>query len=157
CRRPRPCGSRASGRRAWPAHYPSAPMRVRRYHRAYGPSPLARAAPTNPLPKEGPMPTTEEVRAALRNVMDPEIGKPIEDVGMLKDIRIEDATVTVTVLLTIEGCPLRERIETDVTAAVAPLSGVEHVQVVLGTMSDEERGALVTSLREIGRASCRER
>jgi len=93
------------------------------------------------------MPTTEEVRAALRNVMDPEIGKPIEDVGMLKDIRIEDATVTVTVLLTIEGCPLRERIETDVTAAVAPLSGVEHVQVVLGTMSDEERGALVTSLR----------
>src|SRR5207249_8311607 len=40
-----------------------------------------------------------------------------------------------------------ERIETDVTAAVAPLSGVEHVQVVLGTMSDEERGALVTSLR----------
>jgi ATP-binding protein involved in chromosome partitioning len=93
------------------------------------------------------MATTEEVRAALRNVMDPEIGKPIEDVGMLKDIRIENATVTVTVLLTIEGCPLRERIETDVTAAVAPLQGVEHVQVVLGTMSDEERGALVTSLR----------
>jgi ATP-binding protein involved in chromosome partitioning len=51
------------------------------------------------------------------------------------------------VLLTIEGCPLRERIESDVTAAVAPLAGVEHVQVVLGTMSEEERGALVTQLR----------
>ncbi len=94
------------------------------------------------------MPTTEEeVRAALRNVLDPEIGKPIEDVGMLKDIRIEGDTVTVTVLLTIEGCPLKERIETDVTGAVAPLTGVEHVQVVLGTMSEDERGALVTSLR----------
>jgi ATP-binding protein involved in chromosome partitioning len=93
------------------------------------------------------MPTNEEVRAALRNVLDPEIGKPIEDVGMLKDIRIEGDTVTVTVLLTIEGCPLRERIETDVTAAVAPLPGVGDVQVVLGTMSDDERNNLVTSLR----------
>jgi ATP-binding protein involved in chromosome partitioning len=93
------------------------------------------------------MPTNEEVRAVLRNVLDPEIGKPIEDVGMLKDIRIEGDTVTVTVLLTIEGCPLRERIETDVTAAVAPLAGVGHVQVVLGTMSEDERGELVTKLR----------
>src|SRR5437867_5239798 len=109
--------------------------------------PLARTATTNPLPKEGPMPTNEEVRAALRDVMDPEIGKPIEDVGMLKDIRVEGDTVTVAVLLTIEGCPLRERIETDVTAAVAPLPGVGHVQVVLGTMSEDQRGALVSKLR----------
>ena len=99
------------------------------------------------------MPTNEEVRAALRDVLDPEIGKPIEDVGMLKDIRIEGDTVTVTVLLTIEGCPLRERIETDVTAAVAPLPGVGHVQVVLGTMSEDQRGELVTKLRAAGPSS----
>jgi len=94
-----------------------------------------------------PTATTEDVRAALRSVIDPEIGKPIEDVGMLKDVRVEDGTVRVTVLLTIAGCPMRDRIETDVTAAVSPLPGVERVEVVLGEMSDEERGALASQLR----------
>jgi ATP-binding protein involved in chromosome partitioning len=93
------------------------------------------------------MPTKEEVRQALRNVMDPEIHKPIEDIGMLKDIVIDGATVRVFVLLTIDGCPLRDRITTDVTNAVRPLAGVEHVEVVLGTMSEQQRGELVTQLR----------
>jgi ATP-binding protein involved in chromosome partitioning len=93
------------------------------------------------------MPTKEEVRAALRNVLDPEIGKPIEDIGMLKDIEIDGGTVRVFVLLTIDGCPLRDRITNDVTQAVAPLPGVEHVEVVLGSMSEQQRGELVTQLR----------
>ena len=61
--------------------------------------------------------TEEQVRAALRQVLDPEIGKPIEDLGMLKGIEIEDDRVRVYVLLTIAGCPLRERIDSDVRAA----------------------------------------
>jgi ATP-binding protein involved in chromosome partitioning len=93
------------------------------------------------------MPTKEEVRAALRNVLDPEIGKPIEDIGMLKDIEIDGGTVRVFVLLTIDGCPLRDRITNDVTQAVAPLPGVEHVEVILGSMSEQQRGELVTQLR----------
>jgi ATP-binding protein involved in chromosome partitioning len=93
------------------------------------------------------MVTTEEVRQALRQVLDPDIGKPIEDVGMLKDITVEGGTVTVAVLLTIDGCPLRDRIEGDVARAVAPLAGVEHVEVRLGTMSDQQRQDLVSSLR----------
>ena len=72
------------------------------------------------------MPTTEEVRAALRNVLDPEIGKPIEDVGMLKDVQVEGGTVRVYVLLTTAGCPLKDRINSDVTGAVKPLAGVER-------------------------------
>ncbi len=93
------------------------------------------------------IPTKEEVRAALRNVLDPEIGKPIEDIGMLKDIEVDGGTVRVFVLLTIDGCPLRDRITNDVTQAVAPLPGVEHVEVVLGSMSEQQRGELVTQLR----------
>ncbi len=93
------------------------------------------------------MPTKEEVREALRNVLDPEIGKPIEDIGMLKDIEIDGGTVRVFVLLTIDGCPLRDRITNDVTQAVAPLAGVEHVEVILGSMSEQQRGELVTMLR----------
>ena len=93
------------------------------------------------------MPTKEEVRSALRDVLDPEIGKPIEDIGMLKDIEIDGGTVRVFVLLTIDGCPLRDRITNDVTQAVAPLPGVEHVEVILGSMSEQQRGELVTMLR----------
>ncbi|MEO8476157.1 MAG: Mrp/NBP35 family ATP-binding protein [Actinomycetota bacterium] len=96
------------------------------------------------------MPTEDQVRAALRNVMDPEIGRPIEDIGMLKSIEIEGGTVRVHVLLTIEGCPLKDRITTDVTAAVQPLEGVERVDVRLTPMSQEERAALVTQLRGPG-------
>jgi ATP-binding protein involved in chromosome partitioning len=94
--------------------------------------------------------TVEQVREALRAVHDPEIGRPIEDIGMLKDVRVEGGTVHVHVLLTIEGCPLRDRITNDVTAAVGPLEGVDDVRVTLTPMSDTERQALVQQLRGPG-------
>ena len=94
------------------------------------------------------MPTKEQVREALRNVLDPEIGKPIEDVGMLKDIEVQNGLVKVHVLLTIAGCPLKERINSDVTAAVGPiLDPGQRVEVVLGEMTAEQRQGLVTKLR----------
>jgi ATP-binding protein involved in chromosome partitioning len=93
------------------------------------------------------MPTKEDVRQALRNVLDPEIGKPIEDVGMLKDIVIDGGTVRVYVLLTIAGCPLKDHINNDVTEALKGLPGVERIDVVLGEMSSDQRQQLVTQLR----------
>ena len=93
------------------------------------------------------MVTEEQVREALRNVLDPEIGKPIEDIGMLKAIEVEDGSVRVDVLITIEGCPLKDRITQDVTAAVRPLEGVDRVDVALSPMSQEQREALVQQLR----------
>ena len=93
------------------------------------------------------MPTKEEVREALRNVLDPEIGRPIEDIGMLKDIEVSDGTVRVHVYITIDGCPLKDRINHDVTAAVKPLVGVETVEVTLTPMSEQQRSDLVTRLR----------
>src|SRR6266545_5980457 len=93
------------------------------------------------------MPTKEEVRQALRNVLDPEIGKPIEDVGMLKGIEVEDGLVRVYVLLTIAGCPLKDRIDTDVRAAVGPiLDSGQRVEVILGEMNEDQRKELVTKL-----------
>ncbi len=93
------------------------------------------------------MATSEQVREALRSVMDPEIGRPIEDIGMLQDISVHEGTVQVDVLITIEGCPLKDRITADVTAAVQPLTGVERVDVRLSPMSQEQRQALVQELR----------
>jgi ATP-binding protein involved in chromosome partitioning len=91
--------------------------------------------------------TEEQVREALRSVLDPEIGRPIEDLGMLKAIAVNEGTVRVDVLLTIEGCPLRDRITGDVTAALSPLQGIERVHVELTPMSEPERQALVGKLR----------
>jgi ATP-binding protein involved in chromosome partitioning len=91
--------------------------------------------------------TEEQVRQALRSVLDPEIGRPIEDIGMLRSIEIEGGRVVVHVLLTIEGCPLKDRITNDVTAAVQPIDGVERVDVRLTPMSQEQREGLVSTLR----------
>jgi ATP-binding protein involved in chromosome partitioning len=93
------------------------------------------------------MVTEVQVREALRNVLDPEIGRPIEDIGMLRGISIEGDTVRVDVLITIEGCPLKDRITNDVTAAVKPLDGVARVSVDLSPMTQEQRETLVQQLR----------
>ena len=93
------------------------------------------------------MVTEAQVREALRGVNDPEIGRPIEDIGMLDGIEVDGGSVRVHVLLTIEGCPLRDRITQDVTAAVQPIAGVERVQVSLTPMSPEQREKLVGTLR----------
>ena len=91
--------------------------------------------------------TETQVREALRSVNDPEIGRPIEDIGMLESIQVDGGLVRVHVLLTIEGCPLRDRITHDVTTALQPLEGVERVEVTLTPMSPEQREALVGKLR----------
>jgi ATP-binding protein involved in chromosome partitioning len=90
--------------------------------------------------------TEDQVRQALRGVNDPEIGRPIEDLGMLAGIEVEGDAVRVDVLLTIAGCPLQERITGDVTAALAPL-GVSSVDVRMTPMSEEQRAELVGQLR----------
>ncbi|MBO0774768.1 MAG: Mrp/NBP35 family ATP-binding protein [Actinobacteria bacterium] len=94
------------------------------------------------------VPSTEQVTAALAKVNDPEIRRPITDLGMVKNIDVAaDGTVRVDVYLTIAGCPLRDTITRDVTAAVSPLPGVTGVRVELDVMSEEQRRELQQNLR----------
>jgi ATP-binding protein involved in chromosome partitioning len=93
-------------------------------------------------------PSVEAVRAALAGVHDPEINRPITDLGMVKDIQIgAGGRVDVAVYLTIAACPLRDRITRDVTAAVSAVPGVTAVGVAMDVMSDEQRAQLRKSLR----------
>src|SRR5246127_3328317 len=93
-------------------------------------------------------PSPEQVSKALEGVQDPEIRRPITELGMVKGIDIAaDGTVRVQVWLTVAGCPLRDTITRDVTAAVAKLPGVTSVRVDLDVMSEEQRRALQTQLR----------
>jgi ATP-binding protein involved in chromosome partitioning len=90
----------------------------------------------------------DSVRAALARVEDPEIHKPITELGMVKSITIRaDNSVSVAVWLTIAGCPMRETITNRVRSAVAEIPGVRDVQVELDVMSDEQRTELRRSLR----------
>jgi ATP-binding protein involved in chromosome partitioning len=93
-------------------------------------------------------PTADQVTRALAGVNDPEIHKPITDLGMVKNIEISpDGTVRVDVYLTVAGCPLRDTITREVTAAVSAIEGVSRVRVELDVMSEEQRQALQTQLR----------
>src|SRR6201992_2897992 len=93
-------------------------------------------------------PTADQVSRALAGVNDPELHRPITDLGMVKNIEIApDGTVRVDIYLTVAGCPLRETITRDVTAAVTALEGVSRVRVELDVMSEEQRKALQTQLR----------
>lgn len=88
------------------------------------------------------------IRKALDGVKDPEIGRPITELDMVESIDITaDGVVTVNVLLTIAGCPLKQEIIDRVTGAVGPLSGVSSVRVQLGVMSEDQRKGLKEKLR----------
>ncbi|MDY3679719.1 MAG: P-loop NTPase [Actinomyces urogenitalis] len=94
------------------------------------------------------IPTQEQVRQALGRVIDPEIRQPITDLGMVESIEISDAgVVTVSVLLTVAGCPLKDTITADTRKEVGALEGVTDVRVRMGVMNDEQRATLRSHLR----------
>jgi len=93
-------------------------------------------------------PALDAVNAALATVSDPEIHRPITDLGMVKSVDVaDDGTVDVGIYLTTQGCPLRDRITNDVTAAVTKVPGVTGVRVDLDVMNDEQKQALRASLQ----------
>ena len=94
-----------------------------------------------------PAPTVEAVREALSKVLDPEIKRPITDLGMVDDVAIESSTITARILLTVAGCPLKDRLTSDVTQAVKGVAPDHEVVVDLGVMTDEQRKAMQEDLR----------
>jgi len=92
-------------------------------------------------------PTSEQVHAELATVNDPEIRKPITELGMVKSVVLSGGEVHVEIFLTVAGCPMREQITRDVTNAVQRIDGVTGVEVVLDVMSAEQRQALQGQLR----------
>ncbi len=86
------------------------------------------------------------IREALRDVRDPEIGRDLISLNMIRNIVIEGGKVTVGVALTTAGCPLKHRITTDIRDRLIMIEGVEDVEIDFGVMSDDDRQNLLTSL-----------
>ncbi|MFF4649651.1 Mrp/NBP35 family ATP-binding protein [Streptomyces sp. NPDC001380] len=90
----------------------------------------------------------ESVRSALTTVQDPEIHRPITELGMVKSVEVgEGGAVRVAVWLTVSGCPMRDTITSRVTEAVGRVPGVSGVEVELDVMSDQQRRELSELLR----------
>src|SRR5512144_73250 len=90
----------------------------------------------------------DQINAALATVNDPEIRRPITELNMVDSVEVDDAgRVSVTVLLTVAGCPLKDTINRDVNGALRKVPGVTDVDLTLGVMSQEQRAELQKSLR----------
>jgi len=95
-----------------------------------------------------PAPSLDSINAALATVNDPEINRPITELGMVKSVDVRpDGSVAVGVFLTVAGCPMRTTITERVTSAVLAVADVTKVDVELDVMSDDQRAALRNQLR----------
>ncbi len=94
------------------------------------------------------LPTSEQLTAALSTVIDPEIRRPVTELGMVKSATVDpDGVARVGIYLTVAGCPMKDTITERVTTAVGALPGVQRVAVELDVMSTEQRQQLQTQLR----------
>jgi Mrp family chromosome partitioning ATPase len=94
------------------------------------------------------MTTKTEVMNVLKKVMDPELGRSVVDLNMVRDLSVSGGAVAFTLALTIPECPLRDQIAEDSRIAVLALPGVQEVQVTLGAMTEEERRAVLGTTKE---------
>jgi len=92
-------------------------------------------------------PSREAILAALEQVIDPELQRPVTELDMVRDIEVEDGVVSLTIVLTIAGCPLRDSFEKQVDQALTAVPGVRGFSLSFSVMTPEERQALTTKLR----------
>ena len=90
--------------------------------------------------------TEDDVRSALTGVQDPELRRPITELGMVDTVSVTDEAVSARILLTITGCPAAETIERRVSDALQKVAEGRRVAVEIGVMSPEQRSALIAML-----------
>ena len=93
-------------------------------------------------------PDRDAILKALEQVIDPELKRPVTELDMVRDVLVEDdGSVSVTIALTIAGCPLRNSFEEQVTRHVGEVPGVTRVRLGFDVMTPDEKAALVSRLR----------
>jgi ATP-binding protein involved in chromosome partitioning len=93
-------------------------------------------------------PDRDAILKVLEGVIDPELKKPVTELDMVRDVLVEDdGAVSVTIALTVAGCPLRHAFEEQVGRFVGEVPGVTSVRLGFDVMSPEEKAALASRLR----------
>ena len=98
------------------------------------------------------MSTLELIHAALATVQDPELHRALPELGMVKSVAHNGTTAELEILLTITGCPMKDRLTTDIEKAVLAVDGVSEVSITFGVMDEEQRANIKKLLRN-GRES----
>ena len=93
------------------------------------------------------MASRDDVLRALERVIDPELRKPVTELDMVRDVRISNGDVAVTIALTVAGCPLRSSFEEQVRREILPLPAVKSVSLEFDVMSADEKAALAARLQ----------
>lgn len=93
------------------------------------------------------MTVLEKINAALEKVQDPELHKPLPELGMIESVEFEGGTARIKVLLTISGCPMQDRLRDDVGSALRSVEEVKDVILEFGVMSEEQRDNVKKILR----------
>jgi ATP-binding protein involved in chromosome partitioning len=90
---------------------------------------------------------TQAIHQALATVSDPELHRPLPDLGMVESVAFNNGIAQIKILLTISGCPMRERLHSDVLSAVSQVPGVSSVELEFGVMNETQRDNVKKLLR----------
>lgn len=89
----------------------------------------------------------DQVNAALATVSDPELHRPLPELGMVDSVEISGSVAKLHILLTISGCPMQDRLRGDITEAVIKVAEIDSVEIIFGVMSEEQRNNVKKLLR----------
>lgn len=89
----------------------------------------------------------EQAHAALATVKDPELHRALPELGMVESVSFTNGKLSLKILLTISGCPMRDRLQKDIYAAVSPIEEVSSVDLEFGVMNQEQRDAVKKLIR----------
>lgn len=89
----------------------------------------------------------QQIHSALAGVSDPELHRPLPDLGMVESVSFKDGSAHIKILLTISGCPMRDRLSADINAAVSKVAGVTEIKLDFGVMNEAQRENVKKLLR----------
>ena len=93
------------------------------------------------------MSTIEAINKALNNVIDPELHKPLPELGMVESVDFKEGKAVIRILLTIVGCPMKDRLKNDIDKALVEISEIKTIEVIFGVMSEEQRNNVKKIIR----------
>ena len=91
--------------------------------------------------------TADLIHAALARVNDPELHRPLPDLGMVESVEVNGSTAHIKIKLTIEGCPMRDRLEADIERELLGVSNISDLALTFGVMTEDERNNVKKMLR----------
>jgi ATP-binding protein involved in chromosome partitioning len=87
------------------------------------------------------------IHAALARVNDPELHRPLPDLGMVESVEVNGSTAHIKIKLTIEGCPMKDRLEADIQRELLGVSNISDLALTFGVMTEDERNNVKKMLR----------